>query len=341
MVWARRDDGHGVPYAVVRGDRWIREAIIYFDDFFTDLGAALDPRPRADPGGRQRADRPAPLARARPARRSASATSASGSPSTTTWPGSRSAATSVAIGFVAEGTSTIRVGAGGVMLPNHAPLVIAEQFGTLEALYPGRIDLGLGRAPGTDQPTMRALRRDFTSADTFPHGRAGAAGAARRPGARPAHPRRARARARTSRCGSSARACSAPSSRPRSGCRTRSRRTSRPPRSSPRCRSTARRFRPSTQLDAAARDARRQRDRRRHRRGGAQARHLAAALVHRRRVPAPAHAAAAADRLDRGLLAPAREGAAGEHAQLLVHRLAGDRARAGSTASSPSTSRTS
>ena len=82
--------------------------------------------------------------------------------------GIASAATSVAIGFVAEGTSTIRVGAGGVMLPNHAPLVIAEQFGTLDALYPGRIDLGLGRAPGTDQPTMRALRRDLTSADTFP-----------------------------------------------------------------------------------------------------------------------------------------------------------------------------
>ena len=79
-----------------------------------------------------------------------------------------SAATSVAIGFVAEGTSTIRVGAGGVMLPNHAPLVIAEQFGTLDALYPGRVDLGLGRAPGSDQPTMRALRRDHTSADTFP-----------------------------------------------------------------------------------------------------------------------------------------------------------------------------
>jgi luciferase family oxidoreductase group 1 len=82
--------------------------------------------------------------------------------------GIASAATSVAIGFVAAGTSTIRVGAGGVMLPNHAPLVIAEQFGTLEVLYPGRIDLGLGRAPGTDQVTMRALRRDLTSADTFP-----------------------------------------------------------------------------------------------------------------------------------------------------------------------------
>jgi luciferase family oxidoreductase group 1 len=83
--------------------------------------------------------------------------------------GIASAATSVAIGFVAEGTSTIRVGAGGVMLPNHAPLVIAEQFGTLDALYPGRIDLGLGRAPGSDQPTMRALRRDHTAADTFPN----------------------------------------------------------------------------------------------------------------------------------------------------------------------------
>jgi luciferase family oxidoreductase group 1 len=83
--------------------------------------------------------------------------------------GIASAATSVAIGFVAEGTSTIRVGAGGIMLPNHAPLVIAEQFGTLDALYPGRIDLGLGRAPGTDQPTMRALRRDNTSADSFPN----------------------------------------------------------------------------------------------------------------------------------------------------------------------------
>jgi luciferase family oxidoreductase group 1 len=82
--------------------------------------------------------------------------------------GIASAATSLAIGFVAEGTSTIRVGAGGIMLPNHAPLVIAEQFGTLDALYPGRIDLGVGRAPGSDQATMRALRRDHTSADSFP-----------------------------------------------------------------------------------------------------------------------------------------------------------------------------
>src|SRR5678815_4091964 len=80
-----------------------------------------------------------------------------------------SAATSVLIGFVAGGTSTIRVGAGGVMLPNHAPLVIAEQFGTLASLYPGRIDLGLGRAPGTDPLTSQALRRRRSgSADDFP-----------------------------------------------------------------------------------------------------------------------------------------------------------------------------
>ena len=83
--------------------------------------------------------------------------------------GIASAATSVVIGYVAGGTKRIRVGSGGVMLPNHAPLVIAEQFGTLETLYPGRIDLGLGRAPGTDMLTARALRRDMAaSADSFP-----------------------------------------------------------------------------------------------------------------------------------------------------------------------------
>jgi len=82
--------------------------------------------------------------------------------------GIASAATAVAIGNIAEHTKTIRVGAGGIMLPNHAPLVIAEQFGTLETLYPGRIDLGLGRAPGTDQRTMMALRRNMSPADTFP-----------------------------------------------------------------------------------------------------------------------------------------------------------------------------
>jgi luciferase family oxidoreductase group 1 len=84
-------------------------------------------------------------------------------------PGIASAATAVLIGHVAGATSTIRVGAGGIMLPNHAPLVIAEQFGTLEALYPGRIDLGLGRAPGSDQITSRALRRTLaTDPDAFP-----------------------------------------------------------------------------------------------------------------------------------------------------------------------------
>jgi len=84
-------------------------------------------------------------------------------------PGIASAATAVLIGHVAGGTSTIRVGAGGIMLPNHAPLQVAEAFGTLASLYPGRIDLGLGRAPGTDQPTAKALRRYFDSADAFPH----------------------------------------------------------------------------------------------------------------------------------------------------------------------------
>lgn len=83
--------------------------------------------------------------------------------------GIASAATSVALGYVAEGTERIRIGAGGVMLPNHAPLVIAEQFGTLATLYPDRVDLGLGRAPGTDGATMRALRRDPRhAADDFP-----------------------------------------------------------------------------------------------------------------------------------------------------------------------------
>ncbi|HEX5764735.1 MAG TPA: LLM class flavin-dependent oxidoreductase [Woeseiaceae bacterium] len=82
--------------------------------------------------------------------------------------GIASAATSVVIGYIAGGTRSIRVGAGGVMLPNHAPLIIAEQFGTLETLYPGRIDLGLGRAPGTDQATVRALRRSPASAESFP-----------------------------------------------------------------------------------------------------------------------------------------------------------------------------
>jgi luciferase family oxidoreductase group 1 len=85
-------------------------------------------------------------------------------------PGIASAATSIVIAHIAAGTTTIRVGAGGIMLPNHAPLVIAEQFGTLESLFPGRIDLGLGRAPGSDPTTARALRRTLHSdPDDFPH----------------------------------------------------------------------------------------------------------------------------------------------------------------------------
>jgi luciferase family oxidoreductase group 1 len=79
-----------------------------------------------------------------------------------------SAATSVVIGFLAAGTSRIRIGSGGIMLPNHSPMAIAEQFGTLESLYPGRIDLGLGRAPGTDMRTLRALRRNAQHAENFP-----------------------------------------------------------------------------------------------------------------------------------------------------------------------------
>ena len=85
-------------------------------------------------------------------------------------PGIASAATSVVMAHIAGGTSTIRVGAGGVMLPNHAPLAIAEQFGTLESLFPGRIDLGLGRAPGSDFATARAMRRNLNSdPDQFPN----------------------------------------------------------------------------------------------------------------------------------------------------------------------------
>lgn len=83
-------------------------------------------------------------------------------------PGVTTAATAIVIGHIAAGTNTIRVGSGGIMLPNHAPYIIAEQFGTLEALFPGRIDLGLGRAPGTDQMTLRALRRNPANADNFP-----------------------------------------------------------------------------------------------------------------------------------------------------------------------------
>src|SRR5215212_12218023 len=83
-------------------------------------------------------------------------------------PGIASAATAVLIGHIGAGTSTIRIGAGGIMLPNHAPLQVAEQFGTLASLYPERIDLALGRAPGTDQAAARALRRYYQTVDEFP-----------------------------------------------------------------------------------------------------------------------------------------------------------------------------
>src|SRR5271170_8134500 len=83
-------------------------------------------------------------------------------------PGIASAATAVALAHVAAGTNSIRIGAGGIMLPNHAPLLIAEQFGTLAALHPGRVELGLGRAPGSDQITARAVRRSLTNSDEFP-----------------------------------------------------------------------------------------------------------------------------------------------------------------------------
>src|SRR6185312_7017119 len=83
-------------------------------------------------------------------------------------PGVASAATAVLIAHVAGGTTSIRVGSGGVVLPNHAPLVVAEQFGTLESMFPGRVDLGLGRAPGGDTSTMMALRRDRRGGGTFP-----------------------------------------------------------------------------------------------------------------------------------------------------------------------------
>ena len=192
--------------------------------------------------------------------------------------GIASAATAVVIAHVAGGTKTIRVGAGGIMLPNHAPLVIAEQFGTLEALYPGRIDLGLGRAPGTDQLT---IQRAAPRPDERRHVPAGRAELQRYLADRAAGPacRRCRAPARTCRSGSSARACSARSSRRRSACPTRSRRTSRRTRCCRRSRSTARRFEPSEQLAAAVRDGRRERDRRRRRRERAPAVHLAAAGV--------------------------------------------------------------
>ena len=146
-------------------------------------------------------------------------------------PGIASAATAVVIGHVAAGTSTIRVGAGGIMLPNHAPLVIAEQFGTLASLFPGRIDLGLGRAPGigpAHRPRAPAATR--WPPTPFPHDVVELMDYFRPPHPPASWSGRCRAPGSTCRSGSWARACSAPSSRPSSACPTPSPRTSRRPR---------------------------------------------------------------------------------------------------------------
>ena len=125
----------------------------------------------------------APVDRRSPSTSSASATAATGSPSTTACPGIASSSPAVLIAHLAAATTRLRVGSGGVMLPNHSPLVIAEQFGTLEALHPGRIDLGIGRAPGTDQITAYALRRSMHRAGRrrLPRAAARAARLLRRP----------------------------------------------------------------------------------------------------------------------------------------------------------------
>ena len=141
-------------------------------------------------------------------------------------PGIASAATAVVIGHVAAATSTIRVGAGGIMLPNHAPLVIAEQFGTLATLFPGRIDLGLGRAPGTDRRTSHALRRNLDGdVDAFPRDVVELQQYFAGPPGQRVHA--VPGRGWTSRSGSWDRACSGRSSRRRSDCPTPSPRTSR------------------------------------------------------------------------------------------------------------------
>jgi hypothetical protein len=151
-----------------------------------------------------------------------------------------SSATSVLIAHVAAHTTRIRLGAGGIMLPNHAPLTIAEQFGTLECLHPGRIDLALGRAPGSDRATMRALRRDPSAADAFPEDVLELQGYLGDPTKfRSPTYGRIRRRGLACRSGSSDRARSARSSPPRSVCRTRSPPISRPRRSNKRSRSIA------------------------------------------------------------------------------------------------------
>ena len=164
-------------------------------------------------------------------------------------PGIASAATSIVIAHVAAGTSTIRVGAGGIMLPNHAPLMVAEQFGTLESLFPGRIDLGLGRAPGTDMARRarcaarsRRIRRSSRRTSW-------SSCATSSPRSRDSRSSRCRAPASRCRSGSSARACSVRRWRRCSGCRSRSRRTSRRRISMPAIEIYRERFEPSKQLE--------------------------------------------------------------------------------------------
>ena len=154
--------------------------------------------------------------------------------------GIASAATAVAIGFVAGGTSTIRVGAGGIMLPNHSPLVIAEQFGTLATLYPGRIDLGLGRAPGTDQRTWRALRRDPAASDRFPQDVLELQALLGDPAPEPGHPRRPRRGHPRAALDPRLQHLRRPARRRISACLTPSPRTSRPTPCPRRCRPIAR-----------------------------------------------------------------------------------------------------
>ena len=221
-------------------------------------------------------------------------------------PGIASAATAVLIGHVAGGTSTIRVGAGGIMLPNHAPLQVAEQFGTLASLYPGRIDLGLGRAPGTDQAHREGAAPLFRQRRRVPARRAGTA-ALLRTGRSPAS-RCARCPARASRCrcGCSAPACSVRSCRRSSVCRLRSPRTSRRMRWTRRWRCTA--ATSSRRRDCAEPYAMlgAERGRRRQRRRGAAPVHHPAAEL-RQPAPRPARADPAADRRHRGVLDAAGE----------------------------------
>ena len=205
------------------------------------------------------------------------AIAATGWPSITTCPASPAPPPSVVIGHIAGGTNTIRVGAGGIMLPNHAPLVIAEQFGTLAALYPGRIDLGVGRAPGTDQRTALALRRTLQGdIENFPQDVLELIAYLGDP--QPGQPVRAIPGAGHARCrcGFWARACLARSWPPRWACLMPSPRISRPEQLDPALELYRAQFRPSRISRQAVCDAGPECGRGRHRRGSATPVHLAA-----------------------------------------------------------------